>query len=169
MHANDEEKPMVATVLSLSSGTLFLYLALILRVSQPWSLMMVSSVLTVFVALFMFAYPRCKAFCGILVIIFSLVSFLAIEMSAPWGHIIIWHRDGEIIFYQPDLSLHIFSGIPLLMLGVGGGTIALLHKYFTFRIEATPKVFLKKCIECGREIPIASEGCQYCGAKQKTT
>lgn len=30
----------------------------------------------------------------------------------------------------------------------------------------TPKSFLKKCVECGREIPIASEECSYCGAKQ---
>lgn len=29
-----------------------------------------------------------------------------------------------------------------------------------------PKTFLKQCIECGREIPIASEECPYCGAKQ---
>ena len=28
------------------------------------------------------------------------------------------------------------------------------------------KSFLKKCVSCGKEIPIASEKCQYCGAKQ---
>jgi predicted nucleic-acid-binding Zn-ribbon protein len=27
--------------------------------------------------------------------------------------------------------------------------------------------FLKKCVKCGKKIPIASEECQYCGAKQK--
>ena len=27
--------------------------------------------------------------------------------------------------------------------------------------------FLKKCIKCGKKIPIASEECQYCGARQK--
>jgi ribosomal protein L32 len=27
--------------------------------------------------------------------------------------------------------------------------------------------FLKKCVKCGKEIPIASEECQYCGTKQK--
>lgn len=27
--------------------------------------------------------------------------------------------------------------------------------------------FLKKCIKCDKKIPIASEECQYCGAKQK--
>jgi len=30
-----------------------------------------------------------------------------------------------------------------------------------------PKSFLKKCVQCGKGIPIASEECQYCGAKQK--
>jgi hypothetical protein len=30
----------------------------------------------------------------------------------------------------------------------------------------TPKSFLKKCVKCGREIPIASEECQYCEAEQ---
>ncbi len=29
------------------------------------------------------------------------------------------------------------------------------------------KQFLKKCIKCGKEIPIASEECQYCGVSQK--
>jgi len=29
------------------------------------------------------------------------------------------------------------------------------------------KPFLKKCVECGEEIPVASEECPYCGAKQK--
>lgn len=32
----------------------------------------------------------------------------------------------------------------------------------------TPKSFLKKCVKCGKEIPIASEECVYCGTKQKT-
>lgn len=35
------------------------------------------------------------------------------------------------------------------------------------RSTFTPKGFLKKCIKCGKEIPIASEECQYCGTKQK--
>ncbi len=30
----------------------------------------------------------------------------------------------------------------------------------------TPKSFLKKCVNCGKDIPIASEVCQYCGTKQ---
>jgi DNA-directed RNA polymerase subunit M/transcription elongation factor TFIIS len=31
----------------------------------------------------------------------------------------------------------------------------------------TPKTFLKKCTRCGKNIPLASEECPYCGAKQK--
>ena len=31
----------------------------------------------------------------------------------------------------------------------------------------TPKSFLKKCAKCGKEIPIGSEECPYCGTKQK--
>jgi hypothetical protein len=30
----------------------------------------------------------------------------------------------------------------------------------------TPKVFLKKCIKCQIEIPLASEECPYCMARQ---
>jgi chromosome segregation ATPase len=32
--------------------------------------------------------------------------------------------------------------------------------------ETRSKSYLKKCVECEKEIPIASEECQYCGAKQ---
>jgi len=28
------------------------------------------------------------------------------------------------------------------------------------------KSYLKKCVECGKDIPLASEECQYCGAQQ---
>lgn len=34
-------------------------------------------------------------------------------------------------------------------------------------IGETPRNFLKKCVQCGKEIPIASEYCPECGAKQK--
>jgi predicted nucleic-acid-binding Zn-ribbon protein len=27
--------------------------------------------------------------------------------------------------------------------------------------------FLRKCVKCGKQIPIASEECQHCGAEQK--
>jgi predicted nucleic-acid-binding Zn-ribbon protein len=29
-----------------------------------------------------------------------------------------------------------------------------------------PPSFLKNCVECGKEIPLASEECPYCGTKQ---
>jgi len=32
--------------------------------------------------------------------------------------------------------------------------------------QKTPKRFLKRCVQCGREIPIASEQCPYCMQKQ---
>ena len=32
-------------------------------------------------------------------------------------------------------------------------------------IGETPKSFLMECVRCGREIPIASEECPYCGQK----
>lgn len=31
----------------------------------------------------------------------------------------------------------------------------------------TPKAFFKPCINCGKDIPVASESCLYCGAEQK--
>jgi len=40
-----------------------------------------------------------------------------------------------------------------------------------FRYEsgraATPDAYLKKCVECNMKIPIASDYCPLCGAKQK--
>jgi len=161
-----EEKPLGVTILSLTSGTLFLFDALMLRMPPPWSWMMISSVLTIFISFFMYAYPQNQKFYGVLIIIFSSVSFLAILASAPWSHVIIWHRDGEVIFYQRDLSLHIFSGVPPSILGFGGGVAAFLHKFFKSQIRTTPKKFLKKCVRCGKEIPLASEECPYCEAKQ---
>jgi hypothetical protein len=35
------------------------------------------------------------------------------------------------------------------------------------RKKEVPLSFLKKCVECVREIPLASEECSYCGARQK--
>jgi len=34
-------------------------------------------------------------------------------------------------------------------------------------VGETPKVFLKSCVNCGKDIPIASETCPHCGAEQK--
>jgi len=42
----------------------------------------------------------------------------------------------------------------------------ILNRLLQYR-RGTPKAFLKKCVKCGKEIPIASEECQYCKAKQE--
>ncbi|MFZ0965553.1 MAG: hypothetical protein WAN82_02880 [Candidatus Bathyarchaeia archaeon] len=34
------------------------------------------------------------------------------------------------------------------------------------KLSLLGKSFLKKCVKCGKDIPIASEECQYCGARQ---
>ena len=34
------------------------------------------------------------------------------------------------------------------------------------RAGRTSKAFMKRCVKCDKEIPIASEECQYCGTKQ---
>lgn len=34
-------------------------------------------------------------------------------------------------------------------------------------VGETPKTFFKSCVNCGKDIPIASETCPYCGAEQK--
>ncbi|NWG11174.1 hypothetical protein HXY33_05430 [Candidatus Bathyarchaeota archaeon] len=41
-----------------------------------------------------------------------------------------------------------------------------LFHYPIPKAEITPDSFLKKCIKCNEEIPIASEYCSFCGAKQ---
>jgi hypothetical protein len=160
-----EEKPSVATALSLASGALFLYIALLLKIPQPLSLMMASSMLTIFVAMFMYAHPQHHALCGAIVIVSSLISFLTIEISAPWNHVILWH--GRIVSYQPDLQAHIFSGIPPITLGTIGGALAITHRLFKFQTGQTPEAFLKKCVKCNRKIPIAAEECPYCASKQQ--
>jgi Zn-finger nucleic acid-binding protein len=42
-----------------------------------------------------------------------------------------------------------------------------LFHYEIPRAEITPESFLKKCIKCGETIPVASDYCPKCGAKQK--
>jgi len=37
---------------------------------------------------------------------------------------------------------------------------------FLAQTAHTLRAFMKKCIKCGQDIPIASEQCQYCGAVQ---
>jgi hypothetical protein len=43
--------------------------------------------------------------------------------------------------------------------------LALFHYGKEMPLE-TSKSYLKTCVECGKEIPLASEECEYCGTKQ---
>lgn len=36
----------------------------------------------------------------------------------------------------------------------------------TWNSKRTPRSFLKRCVKCGKMIPIASEECQHCGIRQ---
>jgi RsiW-degrading membrane proteinase PrsW (M82 family) len=75
---------------------------------------------------------------------FFVVMFWAAKQKSPWPLI------GTIII---GLSL----GILITVFGVrAAGKLA----------ERTPKTFMRKCVECGNEIPIASEECPSCGSKQ---
>jgi hypothetical protein len=42
----------------------------------------------------------------------------------------------------------------------------LIFKTGELKYSETPKSFLKRCIKCGKEIPIASEQCPHCGERQ---
>ena len=42
----------------------------------------------------------------------------------------------------------------------------ILFHYEKVTPSETPKSFLRKCVKCGKGIPLASEKCKYCGAKQ---
>lgn len=154
----------MAVALSLSSAAFFLFSALLLSIPQPLSFMMVSSVITIFLAVLLLERPQHPVLYGALIIVSSSISFLTILLSAPWNRVILWH--GRIIQYQPELVHHILSGILPMMLGIMGGALAILRKFFEFKIGETPKSFMKKCIGCKQEIPIASEQCPYCGSMQ---
>jgi hypothetical protein len=53
------------------------------------------------------------------------------------------------------------------ILGIIGGALCLSAPSETMPTGMqTPSAFLKKCPNCGKEIPIASEECPECGAKQ---
>ena len=61
---------------------------------------------------------------------------------------------------------------PLPLLFPAFSVLALFIAFFfdfkkkSLSVHDAPTAFMKKCVECGREIPIASEECQYCGTKQ---
>jgi hypothetical protein len=73
-------------------------------------------------------------------------------------------------FLDPEMLFWEFIGTFL----TGIGTYCLMYAHIIHKLEEkkgknhlTPKSFLKKCVECGREIPIASEQCPYCGREQR--
>jgi len=53
-----------------------------------------------------------------------------------------------------------------LDLGCDFSEIETLARSAQSEIGGTPKAFMKKCAQCGKQIPIASEECPYCGTKQ---
>jgi len=61
----------------------------------------------------------------------------------------------------------LFVGV--LLLAVSLASMHMKNKPISvhdFRARAASRVFMKKCVKCGKEIPIASEQCQYCEADQ---
>jgi len=68
---------------------------------------------------------------------------------------------GVLTFSNPNL------GIMLLLAGLFLTIFPCLTlKTKEMKYSGTPKSFLKICVNCGGEIPIASEQCPYCGRKQ---
>lgn len=47
------------------------------------------------------------------------------------------------------------------------GILVCYEKVPSPKSRETPKSFLKNCVQCGNEIPIATEYCPKCGAKQE--
>jgi hypothetical protein len=95
---------------------------------------------------------------------------------------------GIIVFeFENTNSCVVNTGVPMGNLGFGTGNIReFIEDYarkYGLKIsnvesdielpissiisKPTPKAFLKSCVRCGRDIPIASEECKYCGAHQQ--
>jgi hypothetical protein len=55
---------------------------------------------------------------------------------------------------RPSLERRVMPRLNRFLLGV-------------FKGQPTQRSFLKKCVKCGKDIPIASEQCPHCGAEQK--
>jgi len=87
-------------------------------------------------------------------------------LTAPRG--MFWdtkkHRVRTIVvdYVMPHFSsVFALENAPALKCGKCG--VAIMD---TGRIGETLRGFLKKCVKCDKEIPIASEECSYCGTKQ---
>ncbi len=75
------------------------------------------------------------------------------------------HRKGTMVadYIKPAMtSVFTLENFPALKCEKCG--IAIMD---TKKIGETPRSFLKKCVECGELIPIASEHCPKCGTDQK--
>ncbi len=90
----------------------------------------------------------------------------------------------DVWISDEQVSSQLQDGVAVLLCGVFAGALCympakvvkpkivrrfapmvdLINNFFA--VQGTPKGFLKKCVECGKEIPIASEECQYCKTKQ---
>jgi predicted RNA-binding Zn-ribbon protein involved in translation (DUF1610 family) len=92
-----------------------------------------------------------------------------------------------------DVEMHLVRRLPFRVGGTGGGwklifgelaelgeemlplDVYLCPKCGRVELFADEKAkeyllrisYFKKCVKCGRQIPIASEQCSYCGAEQK--
>ncbi|GEM_PF-4094337 len=67
---------------------------------------------------------------------------------------------GVLTFSSPNLgTILLLTGLFLTIFP------SLTFKAKEMKYSGTPKSFLKKCAGCGREVPIASEQCPYCGQK----
>lgn len=69
------------------------------------------------------------------------------------------------------IAVSLASDLSLLILAGFAAWILFLIALFVEFEPKQPKqqrstMFLKRCVNCNKEIPIASEECQYCGAKQ---
>jgi len=93
-----------------------------------------------------------------------------------------------VYFDDVQVSSQLQDGIAILISGILAGALisipagqmkpkitrlfspvlSRINRFLTTEVEGTPSSFLKKCVQCNREIPIASEECPYCRAKQKS-
>ncbi|MEM3673657.1 MAG: zinc-ribbon domain-containing protein [Candidatus Bathyarchaeia archaeon] len=104
----------------------------------------------------------------------SLIIILGVLLDMVCGIILILVKDAVILLVAGIIGL--LSSIIFIggiigaiggILGIIGGALCLsAPSAKTPTIAQTPNAFLKKCPNCGKEIPIASEECPECGAKQ---
>jgi hypothetical protein len=104
----------------------------------------------------------------------SLIIGIGVLLDIVCGIILILVRDAAILLVAGIIGL--LSSIILIggIIGAIGGTLGIIGGALCLSAPSetmptgmqTPSAFLKKCPNCGKEIPIASEECPECGAKQ---